>query len=410
MCGPSRSGGADAAAGRRGTGWRRARCLASPGTSRANHLIRTLPPSLSAGCGSFWGRLATMRPSGAGHAGLDVAVRCVRELLFEEEAAGPALREAAAAARSLEAAGWEARPAWPALLAAPDLPRDSEITEPSDLPRGWQRHAAFALNLYYREHELLPALAPASRALLRSQSGAQAGAWLAAVPCDPGTPLSPEHMHLALRRRLRLPLPLTQQRCGGDGKPGCGREADVLGDHRVSCPRSGLLARRALAVEQAWVRVAREAVGPEGRSRSPAWLGRLRGHGAGSSDGRLHAGAADRDGVVLSTAERRKCTRYPELGQPGPQRLVVLAAEVGGRWHAAAPACAPGGLHPRCRGSLAPAGVGAGGACWWGMLAVAVQRSVCSTVLGRWMSPPPLLGDVLCLAEPSAPSSLPLCG
>ena len=37
----------------------------------------------------------------------DVAARCVREL----KAAGPALREAAAAARSLEAAGWEARPA-----------------------------------------------------------------------------------------------------------------------------------------------------------------------------------------------------------------------------------------------------------------------------------------------------------
>ena len=79
------------------------------------------------------------------------------------------------AARSFEAAGWEARPAWPALLAAPDMPRDSEITEPSDLPQGWQRHAASALNLYYREHELMPALAPASRALLRSQSGAQAG-------------------------------------------------------------------------------------------------------------------------------------------------------------------------------------------------------------------------------------------
>ena len=90
----------------------------------------------------------------------------------------------------------------------------------------------------------MSALAPASRALLRSQSGAQAGAWLAAVPCDPGTTFSPEHMHL------------------------------VLGDHRVSCPRSGLLARRALAVEQAWVRVAREAVGPEGRVVPQQWLSR----------------------------------------------------------------------------------------------------------------------------------------
>ena len=52
----------------------------------------------------------------------DVAARCVRERLFEEEA------------------GWKARPAWPAFLAVLDLPRDSEIT-------GWQRHAASALNM-----------------------------------------------------------------------------------------------------------------------------------------------------------------------------------------------------------------------------------------------------------------------
>ena len=46
---------------------------------------------------------------------------------------------------------------------------------------------------------------------------------------------------------------------------------------------------------------------------------------------------------------------------------------------------------------------------WWCIPAVAAQRAVCSTVLARWMSPPlpaggegPLLGDVLCLEEPSA--------
>ena len=212
----------------------------------------------------------------------------------------------------------------------------------------------------------MPALAP------------QAGAWLAAVPCDPGTTLSPEHMHLALRR-LRLPLSLTQRRSGGDGQPGCGREGDVLGDHRVSCARSGLLARRALAVEQAWVRVAREAVSPEGRVVPQQWLSRTTApgvspddrrrldlvvHGATErgktlccdatlaspvrSDGRPHAGAADR---ALSTAERRKRTRYPELGQPGPQCLVVLAAEVGGHWHAAGPTGCP---RARQAGSISP--------------------------------------------------------
>ena len=225
----------------------------------------------------------------------------------------------------------------------------------------------------------MPALAPALRALLRSQSGTQAGAWL------------------ALRRRLRLPLPLTQRRCGGDGQPVCGREADVLGDHRVSCPRSGLLARRALAVEEAWVRVAREAVGPRGPRRATAvalpdhcsWGLDLVVYGATErgealccdalvspvrSDGRPHAGAADRDGVALSTAERRKRTRYPELGQPGPQRLVVLAAEVGGRWHATAAAFVR--QLARVRARRAPPAVrrvarAGWSRRWWGMLGAA---------------------------------------
>ena len=34
------------------------------------------------------------------------------------------------------------------------------------------------------------------------------------------------------------------------------------------------------------------------------------------------------------TARRRKRERYPELLRPGPQRLVVLACELGGRWAA----------------------------------------------------------------------------
>ena len=45
-------------------------------------------------------------------------------------------------------------------------------------------------------------------------------------------------------------------------------------------------------------------------------------------------GAADRDGVALKQARRRKETTYPELVQPGSRaRLVVLALEVGGVGH-----------------------------------------------------------------------------
>ena len=45
--------------------------------------------------------------------------------------------------------------------------------------------------------------------------------------------------------------------------PGGRRLVDEHGDHALACPCTGLLARRAKVVERAWVRVAREAIGPE---------------------------------------------------------------------------------------------------------------------------------------------------
>ena len=48
--------------------------------------------------------------------------------------------------------------------------------------------------------------------------------------------------------------------------------------------------------------------------------------------GRPVPGADARDRVALVAERRRKAARYPELTCGGPQRLVVLATEVGGRW------------------------------------------------------------------------------
>ena len=72
--------------------------------------------------------------------------------------------------------------------------------------------------------------------------------------------LAPDLMHLALRRRLRLPVPITRAFCGGEGLRG---RVDTYGDHFERCPRTGLLALRGFVVDWAWVQVAREAVGPE---------------------------------------------------------------------------------------------------------------------------------------------------
>ena len=50
-------------------------------------------------------------------------------------------------------------------------------------------------------------------------------------------------------------------------------------------------------------------------------------------DGSARRRAADVDGAALEAARRRKERTYPELaGDGGRARLVVLAAEVGGRW------------------------------------------------------------------------------
>ena len=109
------------------------------------------------------------------------------------------------------------------------------------------------------------------QALLRSQSCPHAGAWLTAIPGEPATTLPPPVIQVGLRRRLRLPLPITARRCGS---PGCGNvdAYDAYGNHSLACPRTGLLARRAKVVERAWVRVAREAVGPEGHVVPQQWL------------------------------------------------------------------------------------------------------------------------------------------
>ena len=187
----------------------------------------------------------------------------------------------------------------------------------------------------------------------------------------------------------------------------CYGQADALGDHFVACPRTGLLPRRGFVLERAWVQVAREAVGAEGRVVPQQWLARTTAplvvYGATQGGealccdatlvspltraGRPVPGADVRDGAALAAARRRKHARYPELLRGGPQRLVVLAAEVGGRWGEECQRFVRQLL--RLRVQRAPATLRATAAQgwarrWWGLLSVAVQRAVASTALGVW--------------------------
>ena len=132
---------------------------------------------------------------------------------------------------------------------------------------------------------------------------------------------------------------------------------DGLGDHFAACPRTGLLARRGFVLEQAWVHVVREAVGPEGRVVPQQWFADTTAMGVRPDDrrrldlvvygatqrgkalrcdatlvsplgrdGRPARGAADRDGAALEAAARPKHARWATA----PVRVAV---EVGGRWN-----------------------------------------------------------------------------
>ena len=83
----------------------------------------------------------------------------------------------------------------------------------------------------FRETELLPVVTPPAQALLRSQSGTHAAAWLGAVPSEAGTTLALDHMLIALQR----------PRCRAHGH-GCGAAVDVYGDY-YAASRKGVLAR-----------------------------------------------------------------------------------------------------------------------------------------------------------------------
>ena len=139
--------------------------------------------------------------------------------------------------------------------------------EPAEYSRGWQYIASDARNIHHRQRIVLPLLDTSSRALLRSQSGPQAGRFLTTLPTAPDRVITPEEMQVLLRRRLRLRLPMSVRRCGAllhrhtgrRRRARCNRRLDRYGDHGAACPVSGRFKKRAIPIEHAWARVFREA-------------------------------------------------------------------------------------------------------------------------------------------------------
>ena len=78
--------------------------------------------------------------------------------------------------RNTRTKGFTNCPTWRAIL---------EGARPVLRPHGSQCHDSRTLTEHSRDRVVIPSLPPSSRALLRSQAGPHAGAWLTAIPCEP---------------------------------------------------------------------------------------------------------------------------------------------------------------------------------------------------------------------------------
>ena len=226
--------------------------------------------------------------------------------------------------------------------------------EPNQPQHSWQQKATTQLETRFVSDVVWPGLTGARRALLRSQHGPLASAALTALPSSRATRIDCQPFcqpfRVLLCRRLHLPLPLSHRKCQ------CGRQLDVFGHHRAACSEAGVLGR-GFPLEVAAAQVCREAGARvttnvfvrdmdlavfdvmDSRRLEVVADGLTAFRGALVSairrDGTARPGAATRAGVALAAARRTKERTYPELtGKGGRARLVVLAAEVGGRWSA----------------------------------------------------------------------------
>ena len=127
-----------------------------------------------------------------------------------------------------------------------------------------------------------------------------------------------------------------------------------------------------------------------------------------SRDGQPQGRSTDTDGAALATATRREEATYPELLRNGPQRLVVVGSEVGGRWGTGALALVREFVR------LSHAAAAAWARRWWTQLSVAVQRATAlSAADWAWLAASRAAADapafelVLDLADAAGPSMLP---
>ena len=301
-------------------------------------------------------------------------------------------------------------PSWDELFAgARPQPEAEDEHEPGSFARGWQCVAAAARS-QAEVNAFLSTASPSDCALVRSQSGRGAGDWLVATPTSKPLVLEPLDFLTCLRRRLLLEVPLSNLVCRG-----CKRASGARGHHSLACNRTGMIKRRALLPELAWVQICTEAggsvkhrpllnslaiprVSPDDGRELDLVVGRLVIFGGKtvigdvslrsplSAEGEPKNGAERLAGSTFRGAYRDKANAYPELcGEHSNFTFEVLACEVGGHL---SPEC-----HTlirqlvKCRASVHP--VHLRGFVknkykrrWNGILSCAIQRAVVWNIAG----------------------------
>ena len=137
-------------------------------------------------------------------------------------------------------------PSWQDIIDGIEAPKLEMGNDPGEWHRGWQFYVcSFSENLF-KNDVIWPLCDRSQRTLLLSQSGGLASMWLRAIPSELGFIISPLRMQVAIRRRLRWPLPLSGGRCSKR----CRYDNDTYGDHAASCMRSGKVQRRGRILEK----------------------------------------------------------------------------------------------------------------------------------------------------------------
>ena len=225
---------------------------------RANHIIRTLPPAMSAGYaqGHDEGtsspksqgarpqdraqQLATL-PMRMGGLGLRSASRCspavcwaswadalpmidkrnpaITEMVEHPMVDDEVLQEGCVSELSREASdldrqGFAWRPTWPDLRRG-KRPPENLSKEPGEWQHGWQYWSSSVSDTHFRKISMLSGRTAAKRARLRSHSGRNAGVALAHAPTAREYTIPPHLFRVLLLERMRLPLPITEARCSG---------------------------------------------------------------------------------------------------------------------------------------------------------------------------------------------------